>query len=160
MARRPVAGERYRHFKGNIYIVDTVAIHTETEERLVIFHKEDEEQVSFAVPLKMFMEVLDTRKYPRAKQKYRYELIKEVQEERVEGVSHSLLDFLDADSYEKKLELLMGMKQDLDDSMIDAMAVSLDISIEGGTLDERYAALKESLIMMEKYEGNRLRNWR
>lgn len=37
----PKPGQVYRHYKGGIYVVVGVAINTETEERLVIYHDGD-----------------------------------------------------------------------------------------------------------------------
>lgn len=49
---------RYRHFKGGYYRVLTLALHTETQERLVIYQSEQDELV-YARPVAMFMEWIE-----------------------------------------------------------------------------------------------------
>ncbi len=68
-------GDRFRHFKGTIYTVVTVAKHTETGEELIVY--EDEQGNTWARPFDMFCSLVDTSKYPRATQKYRFEKIQE-----------------------------------------------------------------------------------
>lgn len=53
-------GERYQHYKGKIYVVDGFALHTETNETLVLYHREDETHQTYARPFSMFIEVIDT----------------------------------------------------------------------------------------------------
>lgn len=51
---------RYRHFKGKLYRVLCVARHSETEERLVIYHPEDQPESLWARPEAMFTEEVDS----------------------------------------------------------------------------------------------------
>ena len=68
-----------------------------------------------------------------------------------------VLEFLDTDSYEQKLNILAGLHHRITDDMITTMAVACDVEVAEGELEERYAALKTCLITLEKYECNRLR---
>ena len=74
MEREIKAGMKVRHFKGFISEIIAVAMHTETEEELVIYKHIDEEQV-YARPLSMFNSLVDKKKYPNVTQKYRFEII-------------------------------------------------------------------------------------
>ena len=66
-----------------------------------------------------------------------------------------LMEFLDADTYAQKLEILYHMQPDLNDYLIDTMAVSLDVVIPEGDIDDRYRNLRGCLQAKQKYERNR-----
>ena len=73
------------------------------------------------------------------------------------GVNPILLEFLDADSYEEKLNILAGLHHRITNEMITTMAISCDIEVNDGEPEERYEELKNCLLTMEKFECNRLR---
>ena len=64
----------YRHFKGNYYLVEDVALDSETEEEMVVYRKLYGDGSLWVRPKKMFLEEVDRKKYPDADQKYRFEL--------------------------------------------------------------------------------------
>mgnify|MGYP004649399149 FL=1 len=197
MQQLPKANEIYRHFKGNLYRVITIATHTETREKLVIYQALYGDFGIYARELSMFMSRVDRQKYPDASQEYRFELVPEIigqqapqqrskeiavsetsadpetkpqsQAERMTkaaepeaeneeaALDSRLLAFLDADTYREKLNLLVSMRESLTDDMVNTMAVSLDVEVNEGAIEERYDALKNCLLMLEKYECSRLR---
>jgi len=69
----------------------------------------------------------------------------------------ALMAFLDAETYDEKLEQLYKMQPDLNDYLIDTMAVSVDVMIPEGDIDERYRQLKSCLEAKRKYEISRFR---
>ncbi len=68
-----------------------------------------------------------------------------------------VLEFLDADTYEQRLNILASLHHRITDEMITTMAIACDIEVNEGTLEERYDALKGCLLTLEKYECNRMR---
>ena len=197
MQQLPKANEIYRHFKGNLYRVITIATHTETREKLVIYQALYGNFGIYARELSMFMSRVDRQKYPDVPQEYRFELVPEIigqqapqqrstemavaetnavletkpqsQAERMTkaaepeaeneeaALDSRLLAFLDAGTYREKLNLLVSMRESLTDDMVNTMAVSLDVEVNEGAIEERYDALKNCLLMLEKYECSRLR---
>lgn len=77
MKRELVVHGVYQHFKGNKYIVEDVAIDSETGEYLVLYRALYGEGHLFARPLKMFLSPIDKEKYPNSEQKWRFELVEE-----------------------------------------------------------------------------------
>lgn len=71
----PAAGQKYKHFKlGKVVTVIGISRNTETEEATVVYEYEG---MIWNRPIEMFMSEVDREKYPDAKQKYRFELVKE-----------------------------------------------------------------------------------
>lgn len=210
----PKPHEIYKHFKGNLYQIVTIAQHSETGEQLVIYQAMYGDFKTYARPLAMFTSKVDKVKYPEVQQRFRFELqgadadrqIREADE--VNGgqtttqavptataqdtaiwtaqaatvqdtatvaaqataqpasvetqpeepeLDPLVLEFLDADSYEQKLNILAGLHHRITDEMITTMAIACDIEVNDGETEERYEELKNCLLTMEKFECNRLR---
>ena len=81
----------------------------------------------------------------------------ELEELSQEGVNPYLLLFLDAESYTEKLNVLSLCKDKLDDSVINAMAASMEIEVPDGPIEKRYASLRDCIRTHVRYEGTRLR---
>lgn len=197
----PVAGQIYKHFKGNLYKVLAVAVHTESEEKLVVYQSVDNPDRVFARPLEMFMSDIDRFRYPLIRAKYRFTLVSEPEEETngeetkeeetkeetpnedtkeedvkdeeteeqsdddsavykdngelvidpyVEGV-------LDEKEFSKKIEFFEMLRGKCTEEMLTTIAISLDIQLQEGSIEDKYSQILRTLKMHEKYETSRLR---
>ena len=194
----PKPQEIYKHFKGNLYQIITLAEHSETGESLVIYQALYGDFRIYARPLEMFTSRVDKEKYPEVTQEFRFELQgpdgdrqqvvpsaackKEPaggtaarKEEPVVSASGSkepavsangseepaldplVMEFLDADTYEQKLNILSALRHRITDDMITTMAIACDIEVNEGDTNERYEALRNCLLTLDKYECSRLR---
>ncbi|MCR5518571.1 MAG: DUF1653 domain-containing protein, partial [Lachnospiraceae bacterium] len=140
---RPVPGEFYRHFKNKDYQVLAIAKHSETKEELVIYQALYGDFGIYARPLDMFTSEVDHVKYPEVKQKMRFmkieraDLVKDVPVKDVpvskvdnaeldsQWADFRILEYLDADTYSEKLEVMQKYRDKLDSKLIDAVAGSL-----------------------------------
>ena len=183
MRHNPQPQEIYRHFKGNLYQIRCLAKHSETGEMMVVYQAMYGNFQIYTRPLASFMEEVNRDKYPNASARYRFELQNEsdnssapqktaepvaapevssydayadTQEEL--NIDPLVLQFLDADSYERRLEILSMLHSRIDHNMINTMAVAVDIEIKEGDIESRYEELKNCLLTFEKFECNRLRS--
>lgn len=193
MRPNPKPQEMYRHFKGNIYQIRSLAKHSETGEMMVVYQAMYDTFQIYVRPLAMFMEEVDFEKYPDARQQYRFELLQDSElvsgsravEEPVSGsqaveepvkesdagpegtegaeevqqlnIDPLVMEFLEADTYEQRLNILAALRSRITDEMINTMAMAVDLEIKEGDVEERYEELKNCLLTFEKYECNRLR---
>lgn len=181
----PMPGEYYRHFKGNLYEIITVASHTESEERLVVYRALYGSRKDYARPLTMFMSEVDREKYPDAPQQYRFEKVGDCvngmdaekpaeidseegkctadlnpvthADETAENTNHILIEFLNAEGLQQKLEVIRENRTKVDQRFIDGAAMALDIVIDKGDVDDRLRILTRKLQLMAQYETRRLR---
>lgn len=63
-----------------------------------------------------------------------------------------VLRFLDANTHEERLHILIDSRNRLTDEMITTMAIACDIEVPEGGLEERYEQLRYCLATLDKYE--------
>ena len=197
----PVAGQIYKHFKGNLYKVLAVAVHTESEEKLVVYQSVDNPDRVFARPLEMFMSDIDRFRYPLIRAKYRFTLVSEPEEEtngeetKEEETKEETLNedtkeedvkdeeteeqsdddsavykdngelvidpyvegVLDEKEFSKKIEFFEMLRGKCTEDMLTTIAISLDIQLQEGSIEDKYSQILRTLKMHEKYETSRLR---
>ncbi len=180
------SGDLYKHYKGGLYQIVTEAIHTETVEEMVVYQALYGEYKVFVRPKSMFFEMVtneDGEAVPRfarvscesskkvekverieveapsekAETLAKTEAVEVAEEEVIEGVNPILIKFLDSETIDDKLEILRVMRKSLDDKTITDIAVTMDLVIEEGPLEERIKSLEYCLQTRARYEATRLR---
>ncbi|MCR4650345.1 MAG: DUF1653 domain-containing protein [Lachnospiraceae bacterium] len=220
----PMSNEIYKHFKGNLYKILTIAIDSETEEKVVVYQALYGNYDTYVRKLDDFTAELDKEKYPDASQKYRFEPVdalngtsqtepvnpvvsdttvgavgeagvaskdsgagnqnaavgnadvdenadeigspdsKDISgmtEEGPEGevkLNPLVERYLDSDSIEDRIDILVSLRHRCTTNDISIMATVMDIEIDD-TLDveEQYRQLFNCVSTRGRYETNRLR---
>ena len=73
------------------------------------------------------------------------------------SVNPILLEFLDAETLEEKLHIMIFGRNQMDDSLLNSIAISLDLVVDEKSTQEKYDEILNCLSMMERFECNRLR---
>ena len=64
----------YKHYKGDLYIVEDIGYHSETLEKLVVYRALYGDNKLWCRPYNMFLEELDSGKQAKFGQAHRFEL--------------------------------------------------------------------------------------
>lgn len=64
----------YKHFKGDLYIVEDIAQDSNTLEKIVVYRGLYENSPLWTRPLDDFLGKVDKNKHPKANQEYKFEL--------------------------------------------------------------------------------------
>ncbi len=72
------------------------------------------------------------------------------------GLDPLVLEFLDARTYEQRLNVLASLHHRITNDMITTMALCCDIEVEGDDVEQRYEDLKQCLITKDRFEIKRL----
>lgn len=150
----PKIGSVYRHFKGNLYEVKAIAIHSETEEKMVVYQALYGDNMTYVRPYDSFVSLVDKVKYPDATQEYRFE------EQKPEGeidIDPFVLQFLETDNFDDKFNILSGLHHRITKDQIAIMSMSLDVTIDDGELEDMYRQLKTCVDTRRRFETTRLR---
>ncbi len=164
--RIPKKGDIYRHFKGNLYEVLLIARDSETLEEKVVYKSVNGED-AYVRSLAMFLSKVDTGKYPDVKQEFRFELISDedallqkqesVKEEAIMESQNLILEFLDCDSANDKIQFMLHNKDKITDNFLCAAAQSMDFTESAEGISERLEDILKYLRTVAKYENTRFR---
>ncbi len=76
--------------------------------------------------------------------------------EKEEGYIHpAFLQFLEADDFNEKYDIVCKMEEIIDDHLVNQMAASIDVIIEDGELEDRILSLKRCISTKARFEGVR-----
>lgn len=155
----PRPGEFYRHRKGKLYQIITIACHSETMESLVIYQGLYDDFKTYARPLSMFLDEKDGEKrFKRVKlrQGSGDDFINEtVVEEKKTPKQDILLEFLDAQGIQEKYNVLCSREENISEAALDSIGISMDFVLNSNDREGKIEELKEFLETKIKYESGR-----
>ncbi len=182
MRENPKPFEVYRHFKGNLYQILTLATDSEDGKQCVVYQAMYDDYKVYVRELAMFLSETDRNKYPDAKQQYRFEKVtmqasaspdattetgqtpselqasvqqpQQSQSQQPE-LDPGVLEYIEAETVEARLNILASVHHRITDEMINTMAVVTDVEINEGDVEHRYQELKNCLLMKQKFEKQR-----
>lgn len=172
MERKVCAGELYRHFKGELYQIVTIASHWETGETMVVYQALFGDFQVYVKPFYQFVSLVDESRYPKSPQRYEFEKVERerklsgegevgsgvtIVEEREEKPALALLEFLDAESLEEKISYLKKWRETVSQSDLDSIYVALDMKPQAGTVQEQLEGVIQYLSIQRHFDGRRLR---
>lgn len=174
----PRPGEIFYLTKDKPYQIITMGIHKETCESMVIYQALFGDYGTFVLPLSKFLEEVQEENF-----KARTPVISESKHLGTDGpafpsdemeeavatkmlsinkeydsdgkVNHILINFLDADSYSEKLDVITTHIKAMDDRLINDMAASLDCTVEEGPTEKRLQELMYCLKQLSRFEVRR-----
>lgn len=146
-----IVGQIYQHFKGDLYRVITKAVHSETGEELVVYQALYDESKVYARPYEMFVSKVDKAKYPEVDVEYRFTPVKEEEM----NIDPRVLAFLDAEEYSDKLRILIDMRGNVTNDMVNTMAYSIDTELNDASAEERLEELIGCVTLKVKFESGR-----
>ncbi len=179
MGRLPKQGEIFRQNMDRPYQVVTTGKHSVTGETMVVYQAMYGDFQIHVSPLEAFMkEVLPSGDASEAGEIKKDGIIRpeaseagnaegenrgqaleaESMNQNTEGsVNAILLRFLEANSCNKKLDILTSNIKHMNDRLINDMAVALDCAVDDGPIDQRIKELIVCLQAMARFEDRRLR---
>lgn len=80
-------GKVYRHFKGNYYFVENVALDSENKQRMVVYKPlyDRKDSMIWVRPEKMFLEEIPDRADNITGQKHRFELVEDLSKDYIKN---------------------------------------------------------------------------
>lgn len=83
---------------------------------------------------------------------------KPAQESQADGINPILLEFLDAETLEEKMHIMTFYRNQMDEALLNSIAISLDLVVDKKGLQETYDEIMNCLSMMKHFEcTNRFR---
>ena len=138
----PRSGERYLHFKNKLYQIITIAEHSETAEKLVIYQALYGNFAIYARPLSMFISEVDHEKYPQTEQKYRFMLVEEkqkVEEQKSDDVETTTPE--SAETEKQRLETTTLESAETEKNEVEEVTDLLMKFYDARTYEEKYKIL-------------------
>lgn len=196
MRANPQPYQIYKHFKGNLYQIISLASDSETCDTQVVYQALYSPYKVWIRPLTMFMSEVDHDKYPEITQEYRFELQVNLPNDKQDVTKEAaqryktiqinntiqtetasvnsadstdedfdedvaldplVLEFLDSDTYEQKLNILASLHSRITNEMINTMAIAMDVEVGDGDVEQRFIELRNCVQTFKKYECSRLR---